>query len=220
IQAHVQQALGDALETVVPFAAKQALTARKSADEAALETSNYRLLAAALEERFFSRARAIQRDACRIRLRALTDRALTITGGLTDPTRIDAARAAVTAVRSEALLFEKNLLEAERRRLALAVDEVYTACAKEVLEFVRPRRWPFGSNEAAPADRDFLLNLLDERFSQILVASRERVTAQIMRALEAARAVEEIEIVIELDEQVYARYRAYARGYLLAGRAA
>ncbi len=223
---HVQQALGDSLETVVPFAAKEALAARKAGDEQQLAQSNYPLLAAALEERFFSKARAIQREACRVRLRALTDRAAVIAGTLLDPARLDAARAALVAVRAEALLFERDLLEAERRRMALAVDVVYSACAREVLDFVRPRRWPFGSNQAAPADRDFLLNLLDEQLAIILLASRERVAAQAQRALESARAVESaseagpstaIELKL-LDEQVYTRFRAFARGFLRGGR--
>jgi small GTP-binding protein len=213
---HVQKALGDNLETIVPFAAKQALAARKNNEDPT--PSNYPLLAATLEERFFGKARAIQRDACRTRLRALLDRAATTAGSLLDLGRIDAVGAALTSVRAEALIFEKELLESERRKLALAVDEVYSACAREVLDFVQPRRWPFGSNQAAPADRDFLLNLLDERFWQILVTSRERVTAQVTRALDAARAVEEIDVEIELDEQVYARYRAFARGFLRGGR--
>jgi small GTP-binding protein len=217
---HVQKALGEHLETIVPFAAREALTARKSGGD--LGPSNYPLLAGTLEERFFSKARAIQRDACRIRLKTLLDRGATIAGGLLDLRRIDAVQSALTAVRAEAVLFERELLESERRKLALAVDEVYTACAREVLDFVRPRRWPFGSNQAAPADRDFLINLLDERLSQILVASRERVTAQVTRALDAATAVEDVTVedtsFFGLDEQAYARYRAFARGFLRGGR--
>jgi small GTP-binding protein len=213
---HVQKALGENLETIVPFAAKEALAARKSGQDPT--ASNYPLLAATLEERFFSKARAIQREACKIRLKALLERAATLAGSLLDLKRIDAVQAALTQVRAEALIFEKDLLESERRKLALAVDEVYTVSTREVLDFVRPRRWPFGSNQAAPADRDFLINLLDERLSQILSASRERVTEQVTRALDAARAVEDLSVDIELDEQVYARYRAFARGFLRGGR--
>ena len=222
IQIHVKEALGEHLETVVPFAAKAALTARKSGDIAALQQSNYPLLAAALEERFFSKARAIQRDACRVRLRALIEQAATLSGALLDPAQLDAARAAIAQVRGDALLFSRELLEAERRRLALAVDEVYTACAREVLDFVRPRRWPFGSNQAAPADRDFLLNLLDERLGAILHASRERVAAEAQRSFQVARAIDptlDAGIELELlDEQVYTRFRAFARGFLRGGR--
>jgi small GTP-binding protein len=222
IQAHVMSSIGEVLETVVPFAAKQALTARKSSDDALLAQSNYPLLAAALEERFFSKARAIQREACRVRLRVLVDRAMHLAGGLIDPARIDAVKSALTAVRADALLFERDLLQAERRRLALAVDDMYGDCAREVLDFVRPRRWPFGSNEAAPADRDFLLNLLDERLGAILHASRERVRSEIDRTIASSRAVEPtLDATIELellDEQVYTRYRAFARGFLRGGR--
>src|SRR5439155_10591420 len=122
---HVQKALGDNLETIVPFAAKQALAARKANGD--LAPSNYPLLAATLEERFFSKARAIQRDACRVRLRALLDRAATTAGTLLDPGRIDAVQAALTSVRAESLNFDKDLLEFQRRKLSLGVHEVYTA---------------------------------------------------------------------------------------------
>src|SRR5262249_44227073 len=63
IVAHVQAALGEHLETIVPFAAKEALAARKLNDVARLEKSNHAALTQALEERFFSRARAIKRQA-------------------------------------------------------------------------------------------------------------------------------------------------------------
>lgn len=75
--------------------------------------------------------------------------------------RIDGHRREQT--RAQRLLFECVSLPSERRQMNLDANAVYNACAAEVLEFVRPRRWVFGSNEATPADRDFLIGVLEER---------------------------------------------------------
>jgi hypothetical protein len=95
-----------------------------------------------------------------------------------------------------------------------------------VLDFVRPRRWPFGSNEAAPADRDFLIQLLDERLGALLDASRARAEAEAQKAIALVRAVDDrggddarfdAELSL-LAEQVFGRFRAFARGWLRGGR--
>ncbi|HEX4457509.1 MAG TPA: tetratricopeptide repeat protein, partial [Polyangia bacterium] len=152
IVAHVQAALGDNLETVVPFAAREALAARKSGDAPKLATSNYPALAGALEERFFSRARAIKREAATTRLRQLLGDARGRGQAELDRRALEPIAEAEAAVRAEQLKFTREFIVHERRRLNDAADAVYAACAREVLDFVRPRRWPFGSNEAAPAD--------------------------------------------------------------------
>ncbi|HEX9100806.1 MAG TPA: hypothetical protein VF997_01315 [Polyangia bacterium] len=129
-------------------------------------------------------------------------------------------------MRAERLAFERDFMVAERRRLNEAADAVYAACAREVLDFVRPRRWPFGSNEAAPADRDFLIQLLDERLGALLDASRARAESEAARAIAVVRAVDDAatdgasfdaELSL-LAEQVFGRFRAFARGYLRGGR--
>ncbi len=219
---HVKSALGEILETVVPFAAKQALDGRKVKDPALLTSSNYATLERTLEERFFSRARAIQRDAATVRLRALLDRAHQLGSALLATNRLEGLGTALTAVREDATRFENDFLRSERHRLAEAAEAVYAACAREVLDFVRPRRWAFGSNEAAPADRDFLLGLLDERLGVLLDASRARVQGEIERSLAIVRAVDpdaDFRLALRLlDEQVYGRFRAFARGFLRGGR--
>src|SRR5262249_35487799 len=111
---HVRASLGEGLETVVPFAAKEALAARRASDGERLGRSNYAALQQTLEERFFSRARAIQREAGRTRLGALLGRARTIGEGLVAGPRLGEVEAALAAVRAEALLFERDFLRAER----------------------------------------------------------------------------------------------------------
>jgi small GTP-binding protein len=222
IVAHVQEALGEHLETVVPVSAREALAGRRKNDAEQLARSNYALLDRTLEERFFSRARAIQREAAHTRLGHLLDRADAIAKPLAGTGQLDALDAALAAVRADALLFQREFLRAERTRLLEAAEVVYAACAREVLDFVRPRRWAFGSNEAAPADRDFLLGLLDERLGSLLDASRARVQTEVERSLTALRAAlpeADLRLALRLlDEQVYGRYRAFARGFLRGGR--
>ncbi|HEX8950759.1 MAG TPA: dynamin family protein, partial [Polyangia bacterium] len=223
---HVQAALGEHLETIVPFAAREALRARKDGDDAQLAASNYPALAAALEERFFSRARAIKREAATTRLRQLLAEARAVGQARLDRRALDPIATAEANVRAERLAFERDFMVAERRRLNEAADAVYAACAREVLDFVRPRRWPFGSNEAAPADRDFLIQLLDERLGALLDASRARAESEAARAIAVERAVDDAatdgasfdaELSL-LAEQVFGRFRAFARGYLRGGR--
>jgi small GTP-binding protein len=226
IVAHVTEALGEHLETIVPFAAREALLARKQHDEAQLAASNYPALASALEERFFSRARAIKREAATTRLRQLLAQARAAGHAQLDRRALEPLATAEANVRAERLAFERDFIIAERRRLNEAADAVYAACAREVLDFVRPRRWPFGSNEAAPADRDFLIQLLDERLGALLDAGRARAEAEAQKAIAAVRAVDErggddarfdAELSL-LAEQVFGRFRAFARGYLRGGR--
>jgi small GTP-binding protein len=222
IMAHVREALGEHLETVVPFAAREALHARKASDEGKLAASNYPALAQALEERFFSRARAIKREAATARLTQLVGEARAIGQAQLDRRAVEAIATAEANVRAEKLAFEREFMVTERRRLNEAADAVYAQCAREVLDFVRPRRWPFGSNEAAPADRDFLIQLLDERLGALLDTARTRATAEVERAIALVRALEpdarfDAELSL-LGEQVFGRFRAFARGYLRGGR--
>jgi small GTP-binding protein len=227
IMTHVRNALGEHLETIVPFAAREALRARKAdpADEAQLAASNYPALASALEERFFSRARAIKREAATTRLRQLLLQARAVGQARLDRRAVEPIVTAEANVRAERLAFERDFIVAERRRLNEAADAVYGACAREVLDFVRPRRWPFGSNEAAPADRDFLIQLLDERLGALLDAGRARAQAEADKAIAVVRAVDSDGETAHFDaelsllaEQVFGRFRAFARGYLRGGR--
>ena len=100
---------------------------------------------------------------------------------------------------------------------------VYAACAREVLDFVRPRRWPFGSNEAAPADRDFLhqpARRAAGRAARRLARARRRPRSSARSPSPAPSSpTRDFDAELSLlDEQVYGRFRAFARGYLRGGR--
>jgi hypothetical protein len=160
-------------------------------------------------------------------LRQLLAQARAVGQAALDRRALEPIAAADANVRAAELAFERDFIVAERRRLNEAADGVYAACAREVLDFVRPRRWAFGSNEAAPADRDFLIQLLDERLGALLDASRARAQAEAERAIAVVRAVDdpaagfdaELSLLLSsLGEQVFGRFRAFARGYLRGGR--
>jgi tetratricopeptide (TPR) repeat protein/GTPase SAR1 family protein len=224
ILAHVEKTLGPHLETIVPFSARDVLLARRDTpvDEVRLAASNFALLMQTLEERFFSRARRIQEEAARARLAVLLDRARAIIAPLVKSERGLALEEAAAVVAAEAARFEGEVLRREKSQLFAATEEMAGQLAREVLDFVRPRSWPFGSNQASPADRDFLLGLIDERLTILLDASRARVEAELTRALDAIRSVEpeaDFRLTLRLlDEEVYGRFRAFCRGFLRGGR--
>jgi tetratricopeptide (TPR) repeat protein/ribosome biogenesis GTPase A len=220
ILAHLEASFGDLVEALVPFSAREALLGR--GDPARLERSNRAALERALEERFFARAKSIKREAAARRALGLLDQASSRAEGLATSTRQSELDAALAAVRAEQVLFHRRFLGEERLRLIGDLDALYAAATREVLDFVRPRSWPFGSHQATAADRDFLVGLFDEKLGALADASRARVAALADRSLGALRPVstdapggEHLRI---LDEQVYGRWRAFTRGYLRGGR--
>ncbi|MEO6952415.1 MAG: hypothetical protein ABI321_11425, partial [Polyangia bacterium] len=199
---------------------------RKSGDAAALAASNYPTLDATLEERFFGRARQIQRHIAVLRASALLEegvRQVEATTALAETATHDQALA---AARADARAIAETFLPAERRRLLEAADEALLVCAREVLDFVRPRKGLFGGNEATPADRDFLLTLLEERLAIALAASRDRLVIELSRSLVLVAGlpgggVEPTrKLADELDARVFDRYRAFFRGWLRGGAVA
>jgi hypothetical protein len=164
------------LEVVVPFSGRQALLGRKNKDEALLAQANLPALERALEERFFQRSQAIKnaagpdsaRPSCSIGRRSTPSRCCT----RVTMTELDQAQRLLAA---DALLFARDFIPSERKRLIAEAGSAHQVAAQETLSFVRPRRWAFGEHQAAPADRDFLLNLLDDKLSALCQSSRARV---------------------------------------------
>jgi tetratricopeptide (TPR) repeat protein/GTP-binding protein EngB required for normal cell division len=230
VVAHVRAELGDLLDDLAAVSARRAVAARRTQDAAALAAAGWPVLEAALEERFFQKARTIKRDIARRRL-----------GGLVDRARADArahaeaaaARAAVlaraaNAARADAALFARLTVPEELQRLAERVAETYQGAAREVLELVRPRRSPFGSHRATGADRDYLIGYLDRGLADALEPLRERTAAELRQAgaaaataapAAAAALVAHVDDAVALLEaRVFDRARAYMRGHLRGGR--
>lgn len=239
VEAHLTRSFADLLEAVVPVSALGALEAQRSGDAAALAASRFPELRRFLEERLFARSRDIKREAAGRRLLQLLGQAERAVLAVAE--ELDRAAAAIDEAGRELAARlppsrrggPASLVEDERAALEAGLREVYRRGAAEVLDFVRPRRWALGEHRATDADRDFLLELLAGGLEGLCESSFRRVEAR-LRA--AARALIErlparggpgatlpLAALCEerlglLREQVYTRYTAFARGYLLGGR--
>ncbi len=244
VTAFIAGTLGELVELVVPFSARHALTFKQgqSGGERASggadgADGNWRALEAALEERFFTQARQLKRQACARRLRAVVAEAST---GL-EAARARAEAAAEVARQGRATLdeatrtFLKTTILAERRAVSEAVTALYRRAAREVIELVRPRRLPFSAHTATVADRDYLISLLEAGYDAAIEESRRRVTRELTArsavlheaatALGAAAGADVRDDLSRLAQdkiqlataQVFDRARAYLRGFLEGG---
>jgi tetratricopeptide (TPR) repeat protein len=235
VTTYVRGELGELVEAVVPFSARQAMAAR--IEHAAGSDGNWAGLEAELERRFFAQARDIKREVCQRRLGDLLERAR----GLSSQGRIAAARAgaaleqAARDTRALADQFEQDSAPEQRRELVAAVAGLYRNAAREVLELVQPRRLPFGSHSATEADRDYLISLLQGGYEAALEHSRRAIAAELRArsgaAITAAASVGDVlgadaagdlartaeDALRLLDAQVFASARAYLVGYLRGG---
>lgn len=236
VVAHLRDELADCAEDFVPVSARQAALARRTGDAAALVSSGWPALERVLEERFFGQARLLKRRACLERLRRiLADaRRRLVADAAAAEDRADRVHAAAARVRADAALFARAIVAEERRRLGERTAATYRAAAREVLELVRPRKLPFGTHSATPADRDYLLGLLERGLLAAIAPTEERALAELERAAdEALRALAAVRLdATERDAvvrqaqggaalvraRVFERVRAYLRGYLQGGR--
>ncbi|WP_428269569.1 dynamin family protein [Haliangium sp.] len=247
---YVRAELGELVEHIVPVSARAALEHRRQGEAAAdgagdsgadsvadRTDGNWTSLDAALETRFFAQARELKRDALDRRLADALARAQ----ALVAPARTQAL-AAAEALRAEAeglsaaaVAFLDRVVLEQRAGLQNATEALYRQAAREVLELVRPRELPFGSHSATPADRDYLLSLLDSGYEAALEHSRRQVSAALeqhkgraLAAISAAAAAvgtdalsdvgRSAENAVRLVEaQAFAPTRAYLRGYLRGG---
>ncbi|MCB9559506.1 MAG: dynamin family protein [Kofleriaceae bacterium] len=239
---YLSKELDGLVEVIVPFSARRALAWKDAAGpgaapDASADDGNWAALIGALEARFFTQARQLKRDACARRLGIVLTSARAVVGaaGQTAGETATRLREAADAVDHRALAFVDDVVARERRALVEASTALYRRAAREVLDLVRPRRLPFGSHSATPADRDYLIALLDDGFATALEASRARVVADLRGDAAAAVAAageaaaglgvdvrgdlhrlgeDRVEIV---TAEVYARARAYLRGFLEGG---
>ncbi len=232
---YVKSQLDGLVEDIVPVSARRALAAKR--DPSLTDDGNWRGLEAALETRFFAQARDIKRAACMRRLHAIADdgRRTVAREHAAAATAAATGRDASTAIDQAAARYAADADAAERRALAEATTTLYRRAAREVLELVQPRRLPFQSNSATPADRDYLIALLDAGYEAALDDGRRRIGAEVARQAAAARAAAAAlavvlgpEVTSDVDRviadrvrlvtaQVYDRARAFLRGYLTGG---
>ncbi len=214
VVSHVTAELGDRVEVVVPCSARRALAWKRAAG-ADTDDGNWAQLSGALEDRFFTQARQIKRAACARRLLLVIAAAGATVGR--DRDRLVETAAALRGRREELVAAASraadDVVAPVRRDLAAAVDALYRRAAREVIELVRPRQLPFGSHSATPADRDYLLAMLDDGYEAMLLAAEARVLTEARRLAGVdAAAVTSTDVLRPL-----AHARAYVSGFLAGG---
>ena len=242
VQGHLSEGFAELVDAVIPVSARQALEAMGATpgDENKLQQSRFPELRSFLEQRLFAHSLQIKRQASSRRLEGILAEARQRMA-----TMLEQAEAALRSLeqlqQQPGLQLSARLLDAERGTLIEAVERVYRQGAAEVLDFVRPRQWRLGQHQAARADRDFLLELLlDGLRREVSETSQQRITAALLQlgselqgqldeALAGAALVslrprrEALEQLLRerlslLQQQVYTRYMAFARGYLSGGK--
>jgi GTP-binding protein EngB required for normal cell division len=212
---HVQGSVGALVDEIVPFSATRALAARRAAkkDEptAALE--------AALERRFFGRARALKRATALSALERFIAAARSAAPAA--PARDFAGRRSALDALDERL---RGALARERVALRARIDEVYRVAAFEVRDFVRPRAWPFGAHRADSADEPFLVELLEDAIERATEATRlalhEALTPPAEAPASAAPPADAREAAGRAIDTAVARFDAYAQGVVAGGAVA
>lgn len=224
ILTYVGTELGDRVETCLPISTRRALLGE--------DNSGWEELSTQLEERFFQDARKLKEQALSRRLTSVHDRALELVGKRVleqgEQTEL-LKRAAVEAMKSM-LHFVDEVVEQERATINRDAGLLYRQAAKEILELVRPRKMPFGSHKATPADRDYLLGLLDSGYEALLDQSRTRCFEALRAAAAGALAPlgQDFEAFVALgelvdeglrlvDAEVFHSTQSFLRGFLRGG---
>jgi small GTP-binding protein len=254
VSQHLEQEFSELVDAVVPVSARQALDAMVARQQQALEQSRFPELRRFLEQQLFDRSRKIKADAALMRLEGILQRGrrhVEQTLVLADNAieQLHSLQAQVDQefryTRSdpkgrEDPEFTDKVLSDEGQRLREALQDLFRQGAEEVLDFVRPRRWLFGEHRASPADRDFLLDSLEDglhhmsarswtRISDHLTSTWQQLCDQISPYLESddlAPLTPWLDTTTQLvqarnsllKQQVYTRFNAFTRGLLRGGR--
>jgi len=236
---HLEQGFSELVEAILPVSAKQALEAQLAADQSMLTDSRFPALREFLERRLFGRSRRLKREGADRRLVDVLEAARRRCERELSPLQELQQRAADELGPAASFSIDRAV-EAERQLLHAALEQVCQRAAAEVLDFVRPGRWVFDGHRTERADRDFLLELLLADLRQVAQESAARVAAELTtrvadprQALAEAtpgaipgdvrRQIDGLRQLLDeqrrlLKQQVYGRFEAFSRGYLLGGR--
>jgi tetratricopeptide (TPR) repeat protein/GTPase Era involved in 16S rRNA processing len=239
--------LGELVETIVPFSARLALAHKQDAapgnnnlsseSRSVAPDGNWSLLHKELEERFFSQARQLKRQACARRLRLVLQEARSkCSTGHDDFVRLaDQALELSNELRTSIASLDASLIVMQRKAIVDASTALFRRAAREVIELVRPRRMPFSAHSATVADRDYLMALLEEGYCAMFEQSRCQVASDLSKRIEPIisraqhlAAVLDDDIASDLHRlaanqlalttsHVYDRATAYLRGFLAGG---
>ncbi|MCP4445865.1 MAG: hypothetical protein GY811_11055 [Myxococcales bacterium] len=220
----VDNELGDRVETCLPISARRAMAGE--------DGSGWQELSTALEERFFRDARKLKKQALGRRLASVHARALVLVGERVreQGTQAEMLKQGAVKAMKGMLKFVDETVEQERATINRDAGLLYRQAAKEILELVRPRKMPFGSHRASPADRDYLLGLLDSGYEALLSESRTRCFAILRDGVtEALAALDQgdaefgtLEELVEdglklVDAEVFRSTQSFLRGFLRGG---
>ncbi|MFH0901640.1 MAG: dynamin family protein, partial [Pseudomonadota bacterium] len=228
----LDKGLGHLVDGFLPVSARRALRARLDQDHAALVAACWPALESALEERFLGQARLLKRQAIAKRIDGLleTGRKRAVAAAEVFGQRVEVLRQAAAATRTAARTLVADVVAQESRRLSERVATAYRNAAREVLDLVEPRRLPFGSHRATPADRDYLLRLLERSLVEALKPTRHCIAEELSRTIGRASAAAETtgvsaeaigrleDSIALLEARVFDRCHAFLRGYLRGGR--
>lgn len=204
LQRYVLDQLGDQLEGLAPLAAREALAAARTGDEAQRHASGLPQVLAALEERFFQHARALKQATGRAALQRFVDEAR-----VRVPVAMDDDGTKLTELDQAESTF-KSALASERLALPANLDEGFRRAAAELLLLVQPRRWPLDDERQAAAHQDFLVDLLDETVTLATETTKRNLLA-------AASICPAMPVAALPVGELIARFRAFARGMLAGG---
>jgi GTP-binding protein EngB required for normal cell division/Tfp pilus assembly protein PilF len=217
IEGHVTGSLGDLLEVLIPFSARRALQAQgraRSGGSAGAEVGagtaedgGMAALQQALEQRFFSHARALKRKTALGALGRFVAEARGLLTAVPDVAADDhdgEATLAALAAREETL---KGTIASLRVATRARIEAGFRQAGAELAELFEPRRHRIlGDRGPGPdEDRRFLFDLLEDAVFE--------ATFTAARALEAAAAGGP---AVPIDVLV-GRFRAYARGLFRGG---
>ncbi len=220
----VESELGDRIETCIPISARRAMRGEKE--------SGWEELSEQLESRFFQDARKIKKQTLNRRLAHVHEQALSQVGeqAREQSSHIETLHQAADEATNQMLKFVDEVVELERATMNRDAGLLYRSAAVEILELVRPRKLPFGSHKAAPADRDYLIGLLDSGYEDLLEQSRARcfealrassevVLSTLVHASEDALGLRELveEGLRLVEAEVFHSTRSFLRGFLRGG---
>jgi tetratricopeptide (TPR) repeat protein/GTP-binding protein EngB required for normal cell division len=200
ITAHVMSSLGDRIEVLLPFSAREALPSGSAAQRDG--DGGLAGVRAALETRFFSHARSLKRATALSAMKRFVHEARALVPPAPAPTGADSAKLGRLEEQEATVA---GALAAERLRLRAALDTRFRQAAAEVAELTERRFWPLRERRTGAADREFLFDLLEDAIFEATV-----LTA---RELEASAAGGPALPIAEMVE----RFRAYSRGIFQGG---
>ncbi|MEO1269048.1 MAG: dynamin family protein, partial [Myxococcota bacterium] len=244
VRTHISEALGEGVKGIFALSGLDGLKARVDGDDEALEHSGLGPLLRFAESEVFDRAARLKASVSGRQLEALAQEL--DTHGRHEEERLGRLLKRMDALREGLDAEEHNvaltLAPQERDRLVSGIDFLLLLVAREVSELMHPTSRFIDAlltrrTQVEPEDVEFVLELMVERFGDLLHRSEERVhkelleveqrfvdsvdaLAELLAAQDAKRARRRLESYLNeartlrlvLGQHVYGRYKLIAEG--------